>query len=167
MALSDTEITPKRILLLRIVAGWFVLDGLLALILVLFHVLSSHPSYGFPLGSVAGLFVGFGLLGFHRPSYIVACWLVGLRLLAYGLRIAAGISASIHFGHLLRESVTPLPAALEKHLLVFVTLLLAIFAFNVWQLWILQRPYARVLFGDVRIQQTRSKPTDSASRLSL
>jgi hypothetical protein len=154
MALSDTEITPKRVLLLRIVAAWFILDGSLALILVLVRVLNSHPRYGFPLGSVAGLFAGIGLLSFHRPSYIVACWLIGLRLLAYGLRVAAGISASIRFGQFLRESVTPLPASLEKHLVAFVTLLLAIFAFNAWQLWVLRRPYARVLFGDVHIQQT-------------
>jgi hypothetical protein len=131
---------PNRIpTSLKIVAYLFVLNGVMAIVEVLFSLANSRLSINF---GVLGVFIGPGLLRFSQGWRTCALVWLWIGLIASPLILLMVISRNepIDFLFFGKKSGT-----ISKELVI--PFALAIFIFTIWEYRVLTRPDVRKLFG--------------------
>jgi hypothetical protein len=146
MPTDDTNITDGRVRLIKAVAVIFVVNGVVDLVLVFLKLADLSPHGRVSFGWIGDLIVGLGLLRFNRGAYIAARWWASLKLVLNGVWLIWLIVLGVQISQLDCRGSAIL-AAFQGAMTPPVLLLVGLIALAVWQLWVLSRPYTRLIFG--------------------
>jgi hypothetical protein len=143
---DNTSITDGRVRLIKAVAAAFVVVGIVDLVFVLLKLADLSPHGRMSVVWIGDIIIGLGLLRFSRGAYIAALWWTSLKLilncvwLIWLIVVGVQISQSDCQG-------SAILAAFQGAMTLPALLLAGLIALAVWQLWVLSRPYTRLLFG--------------------